>query len=320
MNTSISIITPAYNAAEFLRPLRDSLIAQDLPELEWIVVDDGSDDGSAELLQQLQSEGGIDLKVLRNPRKGACAARNHGLHNSSGQWVKFLDADDLLASGHLRAFLPAMPALDQPLPFLVGNTRERYDTAGAEPRYRDIPVPADNATDTLRKLCRTPSFHHSACLFPREMIGPADLWNESLLADQDGNFLIRLLVNGARIRIVHTPPFIYRQHNSPGRITAGGSLKKMESRIESLRHIEACMRERGILESYRESLAQCYERLATRCAREYPQVMKQALQLAKAQYPRYRSSQPPHRRITQKLIGLRASTLLWNRLSSLRRE
>jgi glycosyltransferase involved in cell wall biosynthesis len=90
----VSVVIPTRDRLEFLRRAVDSVLAQSEPDLELIVVDDASSDGTAAYLAQL---GGADgrVRMVRNPHaKGGAGARNDGIRHSRGEWVAFLDDDD----------------------------------------------------------------------------------------------------------------------------------------------------------------------------------------------------------------------------------
>ncbi|HVF47851.1 MAG TPA: glycosyltransferase [Pyrinomonadaceae bacterium] len=87
---SVSVIIPNYNYAHYLREAIEGVLNQTYPDIEIIVVDDGSTDGSSEILK---SYGDRILLILQN-NQGVSAARNNGVMSSHGQYVAFLDADD----------------------------------------------------------------------------------------------------------------------------------------------------------------------------------------------------------------------------------
>lgn len=86
----VSVIVPAYNAAAHVGRAVDSVLAQTWPDLELLVVDDGSSDATLDVLAGY----GTRLRVLRQANAGPAAARNHGLREAQGDYVAFLDADD----------------------------------------------------------------------------------------------------------------------------------------------------------------------------------------------------------------------------------
>ena len=89
----VTIIVPVCNAAPYLRRCLDSLLAQTLDEIEIICVDDGSTDGSGEILDSY----GSSITVLHLPNSGTVIARKRGVENARGRYVFFVDADDELA-------------------------------------------------------------------------------------------------------------------------------------------------------------------------------------------------------------------------------
>src|ERR1700740_280078 len=94
MNPLISILVSAYNAEEWIAETLESAIAQTWQRREIIVVDDGSKDRTAEVGRQFVFKGG---KGVTTEKQGAAAARNYSLRLSQGDYIQWLDADDLLA-------------------------------------------------------------------------------------------------------------------------------------------------------------------------------------------------------------------------------
>src|SRR6478609_3973202 len=96
----VSILIPVYNAAPWLARTLESALAQTWPHLEIIVVDDGSRDGSVEVARRYA---GPRLQVLTQANAGAAAARNHALRTARGDFIQYLDADDLLTPDKIAA-------------------------------------------------------------------------------------------------------------------------------------------------------------------------------------------------------------------------
>lgn len=91
MAPTVSVIIPAYNAEAYLAEAVDSVLAQTLPEVETIVVDDGSTDRTEEILASYRDA----IRVIRQPNQGQAIARNTGCREARGDWLAFLDADDV---------------------------------------------------------------------------------------------------------------------------------------------------------------------------------------------------------------------------------
>ena len=107
---TVSVVVPARNAERYLGEALESILAQDPPPLEVVVVDDGSADATAALAQNH----GAPVRVLRQPALGIGAARNRGVSAADGDIVGFLDADDRWATGALAARLDRLAGVDRP--------------------------------------------------------------------------------------------------------------------------------------------------------------------------------------------------------------
>ena len=94
--TRVSIVTISFNQAEFLERTIESVLAQDYPEIEYIVVDPGSTDGSREIIDRYRSR---ISKVILRPDRGAADGLNHGFAEATGEIFGFLNSDDLLLPG-----------------------------------------------------------------------------------------------------------------------------------------------------------------------------------------------------------------------------
>lgn len=103
---AVSVVVPVYNCHEFLKECLDSLRNQSFGNIEIIVVDDGSDDGSDIIAQEFANTDSR-FTLLRQPNIGVGAARNRGLEAASGQWIVFVDADDILLPNAIGQMLDA---------------------------------------------------------------------------------------------------------------------------------------------------------------------------------------------------------------------
>src|SRR5215472_13795712 len=91
MHPKVSVIIPTYNRADKVRKGIDSALAQTLSELEVIVVDDGSEDGTGMILSEIY---GKRIRYYFQSNQGVSAARNRGIQEARGEWIAFLDSDD----------------------------------------------------------------------------------------------------------------------------------------------------------------------------------------------------------------------------------
>lgn len=126
----VSVVIPCYNAERYIAATIESVLAQDQPGLEIIVVDDGSRDGSVALVRRQFPQ----VRVEQQANAGVAAARNRGLALARGEWVAFVDADDIWLPGKLAAQLAQMRA--------VPGCRMSYTAWQVWPSVDPLPTPA----------------------------------------------------------------------------------------------------------------------------------------------------------------------------------
>ena len=100
MMPRVSIIIPSFNRARFLPETLRSVLGQSVADLECIVVDDGSSDGTKELVAGFSARDSR-VRYLQQVNKGPSAARNFGLEESRGRYIQFLDSDDVIVQDKL---------------------------------------------------------------------------------------------------------------------------------------------------------------------------------------------------------------------------
>lgn len=112
MNTSISIIIPCYNQAEYLEDAVESAYSQTVAPHEIIIIDDGSTDGSGEIAERYRFREfpGVEspVKVIHQVNKGLASARNTGIMNATGEYILPLDSDDMLKENAIERFTSAI--------------------------------------------------------------------------------------------------------------------------------------------------------------------------------------------------------------------
>src|SRR5690606_17299195 len=125
----VSLVIPAYNAAAYIQRCLDSALHQDYPNIEIIVIDDGSTDSTSEILKGYGSQPG--LVVTRMDNAGPSAARNAGIDRAKGEFLCFLDADDFVSPNYVSMLMKGLYRTDI-LPELVVS--EYIDYAHSHPQ------------------------------------------------------------------------------------------------------------------------------------------------------------------------------------------
>ena len=209
-----SILIPCRNAAHWLNATLESAVGQTGVPTEIIVVDDGSTDGSRELVQSWTSRG---VRLLTQSALGASAARNHALAQSRAPWVQFLDADDLLGPDKIARQLFTLGAAPSGTVASASWGRFAHEAPPESAVFADSAVERDYspATDFLVQQAETGSMMHPAAwLCPRSLLDQAGPWNDRLSLNDDGEYFTRVLCRSSGIRYVPGARTFYRSGRS----------------------------------------------------------------------------------------------------------
>lgn len=127
---TVSVIIPVHDVEDYLREALDSVFAQDHPALQVLVIDDGSTDSSPDILAEYLA-GGHEFTLITQENRGLSAARNVGLDHATGDYIQFLDSDDVLRPGALSAAVAAAQAEDLDVVLfdadVIGDTTRRRE-------------------------------------------------------------------------------------------------------------------------------------------------------------------------------------------------
>lgn len=110
----ITVLTPTFNRQHTLPRLYESLKQQNDGHFEWVVVDDGSTDGTTELLSAYSGEGALNIKLVRQKNGGKHVALNTGVAHATGDWIFIVDSDDLLFPGAIERITHDLAAHSSP--------------------------------------------------------------------------------------------------------------------------------------------------------------------------------------------------------------
>ena len=173
----ISCITPTFNRRELLCKAIDSCLRQTWQNWEMIIVDDGSEDGTDLMVKEMM-ESEPRIRYFRNPRKGANAARNHGILNSTGDYLVFLDDDDIHLPDRFRSQLQA-----------VKKSGSGFILSGF--RVRDLVTGKIIKTDYARSK-GTGAGHGVRWMISRELLLKAGLFDEQMPSMQEVELSYRI--------------------------------------------------------------------------------------------------------------------------------
>ncbi|HOF08827.1 MAG TPA: glycosyltransferase [Opitutaceae bacterium] len=235
MPPRVSILIPSFNAARWLPETLGSVIAQTWREIEIVVIDDGSTDGSLEIAQTYAARHPRLIRVGAQANAGAAAARNHGLRLATGDLIKFLDADDLISPTSIESQVERLHGHPG---HLAHGIWARFVTTPSEAQFTPHPGWHDSNA-SVDWICETwsdaePMYQCGLFLIPRGLLERAGGWNERLSLIDDLEFFTRIILASDGIR--HTPDArIYYRSKIAGSLSANKSRKGLESACLSTR-------------------------------------------------------------------------------------
>ncbi|MDE6734856.1 MAG: glycosyltransferase [Desulfovibrio sp.] len=234
----VSIIVPVYNAEKWLADCLESALGQTVADIEVIAVDDGSTDGSLEILRDFAARD-PRLKVLVNEKnQGQAATRNRGIDVSTGRWLAFLDNDDLLAPDFCRVLLAE--AEKSGADIIKGRTRI------TEPDGRVHETPRECQRDIMQKspLCFNESWW--TAIYRAEKIRGKVRLHDNASLGEDLIFLVETISLPLRVACIDDIVYLHMRRNNSGQERRNRSLKKIEASINSGISILQTLNERQV--------------------------------------------------------------------------
>ncbi|MBE9179226.1 glycosyltransferase [Oculatella sp. LEGE 06141] len=202
----VSVVIPAFNAAETIQATIASALDQTITALEVIVINDGSNDATLNVVDRIHDP---RLKVLSYPNGGLAIARNRGIAQASGEFISFLDADDLWTSDKLEKQLDALQ--QHPQAAVAYSWTDWIDTCGQFVRHGRHLSPSGNVYADL--LVSNFLENGSNLLVQKQALTNVGGFDESLPAAQDWDMGLRLAAR-YEFAVVRSPQILYRA--SPG--------------------------------------------------------------------------------------------------------
>lgn len=211
MNPLVSVIVPVYNREKYIEQCLSSIIGQTYKELEVIVINDGSTDGSLQKIQNfvdniVTNEISIPIKVINIPNAGVSNARNIGIHNSLGDYVTFIDSDDYVDKNHVENMVNMVrDSAETVLPIV--SFRNIYENGEKVIEHLAVELYADSyaiVKGILEKNIINQDLYPSTCnkLFNRSILTKYEiLFKTNINYGEDWLFVIEYLKYVEKVRI-----------------------------------------------------------------------------------------------------------------------
>lgn len=279
MKPLVSVLIPAYNAEEWLSDTLRSAIAQTWDQKEIIVVDDGSKDQTLAVARRFESAG---VKVFTQKNQGAAAARNRAFDLSHGDYIQWLDADDLIAPEKIAKQMQALERIASNRILLSGEWGRfmyRHDRA----RFVRTSLWCDLSSVEwlVRKMGQNVYMQTATWLVSRTLTEAAGPWDTRLLGDDDGEYFCRVLMASEGVRFVPEAKVYYRTSGCSSLSYVGNSDRKrdaqwlsMQLHIGYLRSLEDSERVRAACVKFLQNWMVCFYP-------ERPDLFRQAEEMAR---------------------------------------
>jgi len=296
--TGISVVIPAYNSASWIAQTLESVRAQGQAAIEIIVVDDGSTDSTADLVERDFPE----AHLVRSLNRGASHARNLGTSLAQGEFIQYLDADDLLAAGKLQTQMEALH--DTAADVAYGDWQKLVPSGGEF-------VPGEITARELEGDPEIALFLNFWCppaayLFRRTIVDKTGGWNETLPVIQDARFAQDCALHGGRF--VRTPGIMayYRAHESDS-LSCRNPAAFVQDRLRNAQQIEQWwLAHGGMTPARARAVRGCLGFIARSAFELDPRTFEQATaDLERLGGGTYIPEGPAHLRVTAGLIGYR---------------
>lgn len=274
----VTILIPCFNSAHFITKTLDSVLGQTTDDWKCIIIDDHSTDNSLEIINSYCAKYPEKFSCFINPGKGACAARNHAFEKSTGDFIQYLDADDLLSPNKLEE---QMKLFNQFGDNIVTNCkwgRFTHDHELVKWEEQSIDKNYENPIDWLADSWMGNGMAQTAVwLTPRHLIEKAGPWDEGLQINQDGEFFCRVLMQAQCIKFSEAGGVYYRS-GLAGSITHANSQSrgKAESLLQSYKSYELVLSVQKS-ETIRKALGNNYLNFIYQFSALYPELAEEAV-------------------------------------------
>ncbi len=233
----ISVVIPCYNTERWVARAIDSALAQEGVRVEVIVIDDGSTDGSLEVIR------GYDGRIRweTGPNRGVSAARNRGLALAAAPYVLFLDADDYLEGPFLASGVDTIAS--RKCDIALGAMT--IENCGARTKNQPFLMGADIQA-VFRYFFDECFLAPCAIVWQKNFLSKIGGWDSYWKISEDYELILRAFKFHPKIATFKGGSGVYFQHSSPGRVSAGIGLKKVRQKIELDIHLVNAMRAIGL--------------------------------------------------------------------------
>jgi glycosyltransferase involved in cell wall biosynthesis len=319
----VSVVIPAWNASPWIEETLSSVVTQSLPhsQLEIILVDDGSSDDTVARAERLLAQHDVAYNVVRNPVSlGPSAARNRGWRLGRGEWVQFLDADDLLAPSKIEVQMEAASLAPAEVAAIFSRWARLVDVDGRWEPDAACMMPSIGPDPTFDLLRADNFIATGSQLIRRSWLERVNGYVEAFRLIEDVDLLLRIVIAGGVLRALPAPAplFWYRQRADSVSGTEADAF--IDGCVRNARLAENHWRKHETLTEPRVALLNdVYYRgarhYASRDGRQFQELVRDIYRLD----PQFIPDKPGALRLLTRLIGYSAAEMCAVRYRQVRR-
>lgn len=280
MKPLVSILIPAYNSEKLISDTINSCLSQTWPSKEIIIVNDGSTDRTLQIAKNFESK---TVKIVSQENMGAQVARNKALEYSQGDYIQWLDADDILHPDKISEQLKVLESENNSRVFLTSSFGTFYfRTQNAIFRPSSLWQDLTPVEWMIKKFSDNVWMNPATWLVSRKLSELTGPWDEKLSWNQDGEYICRIVSGSEKVKFVPEAKCYYRIGNIGG---ISSSINHSEKRLQSqFLSIAAQIRHLLNLEDSERTKSACIKHLQENYIYFYPdniELMKRVNDLAK---------------------------------------
>jgi glycosyltransferase involved in cell wall biosynthesis len=298
----VSVVIPAFNAQDWISETLKSVLLQTYENIEVIVIDDGSTDRTLAITEMGLQSSPFSSRVLVQNNLGVCAARNRGWREASGQWIQFLDADDILDPRKIGAQIthPAASGAD----VVYSDWGRLTYCSGRWCQSKEIRRPSIGSNAVADILLDKNFQQLGSQLFNKRALARVNGFDEACALIEDVELCLRLAIGGATFTKVETDGPIFWYRDRPRSLSKSNQANFIEACLRNAKSAEAYLKTQPQgNEALVEAIIEVYFSTARFYAEHDPARFREMLSDIKTLNPKFLPTSPKKLRHLSQIIG-----------------
>ena len=299
----VSVIIPAYNAEQWIADTIESVLQQTYDAIEIIVVDDGSTDSTVQVAEGALRKGRFPSEILCQKNQGVSAARNRGWRCARGEWVQFLDADDLLVPSKIELQISGKGIRDK-VDVLYSDWQRLLYKAGSWCPSDEIRTPLIGQNSVADLLSDANFLQLGSQLFNRTILDRIGGFDEAHTLVEDVELCLKIAMVGGVFSRVRSPQPIFWQRDRPGSLSKLNGRQFVDAYLRNAKLVEHFLRSQQTHDSCLiEAIVEVYFLGARYFADHDPQRFEEVVQDIGSLQPEFLPKGPARLRLLSRMTG-----------------